>query len=386
MKTVIALSYTKGKPIGFAIFDLSGRLIKRFGVKAFEKEKLFNYLRSFGSPACVVVEKEKIPKLAKEIARAFGIPALAPKKDLSESEIHELTKSYTYKNPYEKHAIAAGLYLFSKYREIFREIDEILQNMGLEEHADRAKELVLLGKASTPFQAIESAIDFSLLKKKEKETGKKFKSVLEKEDWKEKYENAVNYIKKLEEKIRELEEENKFLLSKAPEKDVELVERVKALEKELMLLKEELQREKELRKKAEEKLYLVEEEKYIEKQGLIPVVRIKDFSHESISELKNTVRIFKRPVLVECSEEDEKAARYLAKLHPLLVIGDFPEKIKAIFIKAGIPVITKAEIEEKITKFKKLAGVERDFLKEFLESRKKKSFLEWLEMYRKRFL
>ncbi len=382
MKTVIALSYTKGKPVGFAIFDLSGRLIKRFGVRAFEKEKLFHYLRSFGSPACVVVEKEKIPKLAKEIAREFDIPVLAPESDLSESEIHEITKSHTYKNPYEKRALAAGLYLFSKYGEIFREIEEILRNMGLEEHAERAKELVLLGKASTPFQAIEGAIDFQLLRKKEE---RKEKSILERGGWKEKYEEAVSYIKKLEEKIRELEEENKFLLSKAPERDTELVERVKMLERELAILKEELHRERELRKKAEEKLYLIEEERYVEKQDLVPVVRIKDFSQESISELKNTVRIFKRPVLVECRAESERAARYLAKLHPLVVIGDLPEKIRAIFLKAGIPVVAKSDVEERITRFKKLAGVEKNVLENLVEERKKTGFFEWLEAYRKRF-
>ncbi len=386
MKAIIGLA--AGKNIGFAIFDLSGRLIKFFAVKKFQKEKLAEYLSSFGKPCAIVVDKERIPKIAKELAREFDIPVLAPDKDISESERKTFTNAYTYKNVHERDALAAALYMFMKYSQIFREIDEILKNMGFEDYSERAKELVLRGDASTPFEAIENALPFPAYRKKEEK--KKPKTLLEKhgseEKYKEKYEEAVNYIRKLEEKIRELEKENEFLLRKTPEEPRELIERIKELERKIVFLEEELAKERELRKKVEYKLNLADEEKYIEKQGLVPAVRIKEFSHERISFLKQSVRIFKKPVVVEGDAHDINAAKYLVKLHPLIIIGDFPESVTAIFLKEKIPFISKKEVSGKITPFNRFYGIEPEILEEVLESGKKKSFFEWLSLYKKRLL
>lgn len=374
MKIVIGLAAEKNT--GFAISDLSGKVIKLFAVKSFDKSKLVEYISSFGKPCAIVVDKEKIPKIAKDLAREFDIPVLAPEKDISETEKKNLTNAYTYKNIHERDALAALLYMFSRYKKIFREIDEILKNMGYEEYSERAKELVLRGNASTPFQAIENVLPFPIKEKRKKKP----------KTYKEKYEEALNYIKKLQEKIKELEKENKTLLNKSLELPKELLEKIKKLEKKIIILEEELARERELRKRAEEKLGLIEEEKYIEKQGLIPAVRIKEFSFEHISFLKESIRIFKKPVVIEEYADDLKAAKYLVKLHPLIIIGDFSEEVKALFLKEKIPFISKKEVKEKIIPFHRFYGIASEVLEEILEKGKKKSFFEWLLFYKKRIL
>ena len=383
MKVIVGLAAEKNT--GFAISDLSGRVIKLFAVKNFQKEKLVEYLSSFGKPCAIVVDKERIPKIAKELAREFDIPVLAPDKDITEGEKKTLTNAYTYKNVHERDALAAVLYMFLKYAQIFQEIDEILKNMGFEDYSERAKELVLRGDASTPFQAIENALPFPA-RSRERKKSKTFLERKGEEDYKEKYEEALKYIKTLEEKIRELEKENEILLKKSPEQPRELIEKIKELEKKVVFLEEELVKEKERRKKAEDRLNLIDEEKYIEKQGLIPAVKIREFTHDHLSFLKHTVRIFKKPVVIEGNASDEKAARYLVKLHPLLVIGDFPEKIKTIFLREKIPFISREEVAEKITPFNRFYGLEPEILEEVLEMGKKKSFFEWLSFYKKRML
>jgi predicted RNase H-like nuclease (RuvC/YqgF family) len=206
------------------------------------------------------------------------------------------------------------------------------------------------------------------------------------------YEIAKEYIERLEKRVKELEEQRRRLLE-------ERIRETQEIRKELMRdreielrdniinnLRAELQKERELRKKLEEKIEILEEERYIESQGLLPIVRIEEFSRECIASVKELFRIFNRIILFEKPCHGKTVTKYLISLRPKAVIGSFGEEEKAMLEEENIPVLAKSDVEKALIQFKRFYGIEPDVLKSFLEKERKKSFLKWLESYRKRFL
>lgn len=275
-----------------------------------------------------------VDTLIKEIIY-LGTPCIviSEKKNSTIKEFSkELNIPLVIENPEKReggNVIALALNFLKKHAHVFEEIDKILAKMGLEEYAENAKELVLKSKASTPFQAIEKAISFP----------------------------------KIEEMYKQ---------------------RIEELEKEVEMLKKEVKKEKKLREKTQKILELIIEEREIEKEGLIPVVKIEKFSMNYISFLRKNIRIFKKPVAIEEKAENVKAANYLAKLYPRVVIGDFSENVKKVFLKERIPFLLKENAAEKLVSFSNFYGIEPETLKQILVESGEKSFFEWLSMYRKR--
>ncbi len=381
----LLLGIANGKYKGLAIFDLSENLLDLVTIRRYRTKKVAEHISSFGIPSAIAVESEDIPKLAKDLAEYFGIPILIPDEDILPDFFAETLETYSYKNLYEKRALITCLYVFKKFKHIFRDIDELLLSSGASRMLiDKAKELVLHGKAENALDAVEKVNGFFELTHAHKTRIGEF---LESErDYKELYEEAVKYIKELERRIAELEKKCSFTAKDTEETLSENGERIRELERKVALLEDALRKEKERSEILEEKLGILEEERFIEKKGLLPVVKIHEFSFEEISKIKSVLRIFKRPVAVELVRKDLKAAKYLAKLHPSIVIGDFPEEIKAVFLSAGIPVISESSLDHALVKFKRFYGISEKELKKVLHNESKKSLIEMLRAYRKRLL
>ncbi len=382
----VLLGIANGKYKGLAIFDLSGNLLDLVTIRRYRTKKVAEHISSFGTPCAIAVESEDIPKLAKDLAEYFAIPILIPDEDILPELFAETLETYSYKNLYEKRALIACLYVFRKFKHIFRDIDELLLSSGASRMLiDKAKELVLHGKAENALDAVEKVNGFFELKTHKHKT--RIGEFLENErDYKELYEEAVKYIKELEKRIAELEKKCSFTAKDTEETLSENGERIKELERKVALLEDALRKEKERNEILEEKLGILEEERFIERKGLLPVVKIHEFSFEEISKIKSVLRIFKRPVVVEAVKKDLKAAKYLAKLHPSIVIGDFPEEIKAVFLSEGIPVISESSLDHALVKFKRFYGISEKKLKKVLHNESKKSLMELLRAYRKRLL
>lgn len=393
MKIVIGID--PGVTTGIAIFNLNGKLEEVFSKKAMSKAEIVRFILSRGSPLIIATDKKRAPKMLEEIASALSIPVFSPEEDLKVKEKVSLVKDIKVKNSHERDAVAAGVYFFKKYSKKFREIDNILEKMNMQNHAEKVKELLIKGKAKNLSEAIESVLGKGV--KVEKPEKKKRKAVSkrgENEKIKElerKLEISQEYIKKLEKRVKDLEEQKKMLLEERLKESKEM--RENALKnKEIELrdsiirnLKIELEKERALRKQLEEKLEILEEERVIEARGYIPVIRIPEFSRESIVLAKEKFRIFNRVLLFETSCHGVTAAKYLSTLRPKVVIGDFGEKEKQILEEAGIIVIEKAFLRE-IEKFKNFYGIDKGIFQEILKKEKKKGLMEWLEKHRKRFL
>ncbi len=393
MKIVVGLD--PGITTGIAIFSLKGELKEVFSKKGMSKPEIVRFILSRGSPVVIATDKKKIPKLVEEIASALAVPVFSPEEDLKVKEKNELAKELKPKSSHERDAIAAGLYFFKKHKRKFREIERTLESMGLEMHIDRVKELLIKGKAKNLSQALELALGEKIEIKKEKvrKPAKMERKKIKKDKLKElerKYEIAQEYIEKLQKRVKELEEQKNKLLEERLKESKEIRESV-LREKEIELrdniirnLRAELEKEKKLRKMLEEKLDMLEEERVIEARGLVPIVKIHEFSREAIHEVREKYKIFNRVLYFELPCRGTGVAKYLASLHPKAVIGDFGEEERKILEWKNVLVLNKSSLV--LESFKHFMAVERNVLENIARKESKKSFLEWLEEYKKRFL
>jgi len=392
MKIVVGID--PGITTAIAIFDLNGELKEVFSKKGMSKPEVVRFILSRGLPVIITTDKKHAPKMVCEIASALSIPVFTPKEDLKVKEKKLLLQNIKVKNSHERDAVAAGLYFFKKHSKKFREIDNILEKMNMKMHAEKIKEILIKGDAKNLSEALEivlgKAIEVKKLKKKEAK-----KQEERKEDklkaLERKYEIAQEYIKKLEKRIKELEEQKKMLIEERLKESKEIRESVlKSKEIEIRdniinNLKIELEKERKLRKQLEEKLEILEEERSIEVRGYIPVIKIPEFSRESIATIKEKFRIFNKVVFFEKPCRGTTVAKYVSTLRPKIVIGDFGKEEKNILEEAGIQVIEKNSFS-KLEKFKHFYAIDKNTFENILKKEKKKSFLEWLEEYRKRFL
>ncbi len=393
MKIVVGLD--PGITTGIAVFSLKGELKEVFSKKGMSKPEIVRFILSRGSPVVIATDKKKIPKLVEEIASALAVPVFSPEEDLKVKEKNELAKELKPKSSHERDAIAAGLYFFKKNKRKFREIERVLESMGLEMHADRVKELLIKGEAKNLSHALELALGEKVEIKKgearKREGKKKEKPRKDKlEELERKYEIAQEYIKKLQKRVKELEEQKSKLLEERLKESREIRESV-LKEKEIEFrdsiirnLRAELEKERELRRMLEERLEILEEERVIEARGLVPVVRIREFSREAIQEAKEKYKIFNRVLFFELPCRGIGVAKYLASLCPKAVIGDFGESERETLEERNILVIPKTRIS--LEAFKHFMGIERGVLEEIAKNERKKGFMEWLERYKKRFL
>ena len=383
MKTIVGMH--QGENLGVVIFSLSQKEIKNFTARRYEMRSLLEYIEKFGKPCAVVLPYDDIPEVAESIAKHFDIPILVPDKELSKREISLFARRFEFRTEEEKMAIAGVAYLFKKYSKTFEEIEKILKNMGMNGQAEYAKELVIRGSASSAFEAVEKSVKLPVeeaIKKREREI---IKEEDDAEVLKKKLEEARRHIKSLEENLKILEEERRMLLSsQSRDGNIKnLLEKINALERENIKLKEEIREERRKRKVLEDKLYTLQEEKFVERQGYIPVIKINEGSYEEISGINEKIGIFKKIVAIE-SELKEKEAKYLAALKPSLVIAHVSEEMKPIFVRSGIPVIDFKEIPGELIPFNRFYGLSREAMKKIERETGKKTFMDWLKGYKER--
>ena len=395
MKTVVGID--PGITTAIAVFDLQGNLIEVFSKKGMNKAEVVRKILERGSPVVITCDKKRVPGMIEEIAHALNIMVFSPEEDLKVREKVELSRDYRVGNAHERDAVASCAYFFKKYRRKFNEIDKTLERMGLKAHAERVKEMILLGRARNLSDAIEKITGNEAMDVRRKlEEGRKERERVEKEErtkaLERSYEIAREYIEKLERRLKQVEEQRARLQKERSEENAEL--RMKVMkEREIELrdriienLRKELEEERRKRKFLEEKMEILEEERAIEAQGLLPVVRIPKFTQEEIFKVKEKYRIYNRFVLVEGTGKSKTAAKYLANLKPRGVIGDFSPEVLEIFEHAGIAVAPAKKVRNELSEFRHFFAAEREKMEKIFSEERKSRFAGWLEAYKKRFL
>lgn len=381
-----------GTTSGIAVFDLKRNLLYSGSKRGFSTSEIINKILNFGKPLIIATDKKKAPSKINKIAASFNCKVFSPDHDLSVEEKESIVK-ISIKNSHEKDALAAALFAYRRHGAKFTSIDRTLAIMNLEKFSDRVKEMIINKEAKNISEAIEM-----IKPKKEEKVKQVFKEV--KLDWKEKakeykkklseqkrsYEILKLYADRLEEKTKTLEKQKKNLLEEEMKKKEEVrrkIMREKELRSKDILIKQlqfELAKQKSFSEVYKEHLRKEKEFRDIEDEDLIPIITISNFSKDSIANAHKEFGIRNRIIWFRETRISKPATRFLLSIKPKIVIADFDKETKKMLKSSNIIVVDGIEPEMK----KYYAAISADELKDTIKKTEKKSFLNWLEEYRKR--
>jgi len=115
-----------GTTVGWAVFDLSGKVVAVGSQKEFGVDALVAKLRPFGKIIAVGTDKAKIPSFAQEIATKFGAKMFGPSQDLRVDEKRAMVSELNFKNSHEMDALASSLVAYKKMQPLLTKIHSFL--------------------------------------------------------------------------------------------------------------------------------------------------------------------------------------------------------------------------------------------------------------------
>ena len=114
------VGFDPGAKSGLAVIDFDGNLVFLESFRGGLKEAV-RKLREVCKPVIVASDKKKLEAVEK-LAAAFSAISFFPSRDLSVKEKVALTKSYRCRNDHERDALAAALYAYRKYRKLIEKV------------------------------------------------------------------------------------------------------------------------------------------------------------------------------------------------------------------------------------------------------------------------
>ncbi len=393
MQKPLIIGIDTGLTTGVAIFDLDKNLLFLGSKKYYPISELIKKILSFGRPVLISTDKKKIPPKVNKIASSLNCKIFKPDHDLKVKE-KEAIVNIPVSNSHERDALASALFAFKAYSSTFNRIDKVLSSMKLKKYSQVVKEMIIMKKAKNISEAIE--------KLKPKKVKKEFKQKIREInlDWKEKaqelekklkeerkrYEILKIYSEKIEERVKELEEQKRAYLEEEMRKNEEMRRKVikeREIRKRDILIKQlrfEVGRLRDLLKVYEKEIEKQRELKEIENSNFVPISVIEDLKREEILKTKRKFGIKNKVVWVKNVRPSKTATKLLGSLKPKVVIGKFDEGLKNILRSFNVIVINNVEPQMK----KYYAFLPYEKIRDSIKMKERESFLEWLEEYRAR--
>jgi len=295
------------------------------------------------------------------------------------------------RDDHERDALAASLFAFRTYSPQFYNVDNSLDVLGLKKYSDRVKEMIIRKEAKNIAEAIEKVrpreeIEETVFKEEPKLDVKEINEELNKKlrEEKNRYEILKAYTEKLENRIRNLEIQKQEYLEEQLKKTEEARKQIlkdkeiKAREILVNQLKFELNKEKKLKEAYEEKQKIDDEIKNIEKDKMIPVIIIENFTKEDIVNINRDLSINNKIIWIKNFKFSKVAAKVLTSIKPKVVIGEVDKEIKEMLTDSKIIVVDT--IKPEVRNF--YAAISPQEIENEIKKIEKKNFLKWLEEYR----
>ncbi|MBI4141943.1 DUF460 domain-containing protein [Candidatus Woesearchaeota archaeon] len=237
-----------GSTVGFAVFDISGKLIEKGAVKELGLDQLIKKIITFGRVLVVGCDKAKVPDFVAGFATKLGAKVICPDEDLLVDEKRKLAESVAYNNNHELDAVASALFAFRNVSQLFKKIDVVLEKDKKQELSAEIKSRVLKNNVNikSAVSSIESenkkvqtpVFDLPQIVKKEKKVVPKINDVQkqrlvrlsrEKQELISKLSKSSKIVRVLEKRIKKLEDKHA------------LDERIAQKEKRIIALSRELE-------------------------------------------------------------------------------------------------------------------------------------------------
>ncbi|MDK6028253.1 DUF460 domain-containing protein [Ignisphaera sp. 4213-co] len=302
-KKYVIVGIDPGIETGIAIIDLSLKTCYTYSSKELDKVAVVSKVYSIGIPVLIATDKNPAPDTVKKVSSILGLPLYVPPKSLSIEEkehlIDWLTKrglSIEIKTSHERDALAAALKAYKSFEKKFIEIERKVIELGLDIELDDVKLQLLRGK--TVNEAIEYAIeehlkntysaalsqDFVTMHQivSNEKCDEKIKIINDKlSELQKERETLKRKVMELENKLKEIEFENKFRIMEKLEPEIvkdriinEFKEKIRQLQIHVEYLEKEREKLYDLKKIFEDVLRGMVKDELI----LIPIA--KDFSEE----------------------------------------------------------------------------------------------------------
>jgi uncharacterized protein len=382
-----------GTTTGVAIYDLDRNLVYAGSKRSISIDSLIREIGFYGKPIIIATDKKKVPQPVTKIAASFNCKVFSPDHDLTVDEKERIV-SIPIKDVHEKDALSAATFAFKSFAPQFNNIDRNLESMDMGDLKDRVKELIVNKEAKNIAEAVE--------KLRPKEEPKVVEKVVKEVylNWRERtkeleckvkddqrrYEILRNYAEKIETKMKDLERQKQMYLEEEMRKNDEARKKV-IREKEIrnrdILLKQlqfELSKQKHLNRSFEDSLDFQDEKKDIEKENLLPVIIIPEFTRESISLTDKRFGMRNKIVWVKNFKLSNSSLSLISDIMPKMLIGKLDDNSKDILMSKGIIVVDSISPQER----KHYAAVPLSKIENEVKKLEKKSFMGWLDDYRKR--
>jgi len=383
-----------GVTTGLAIYDLDRNLLYAGSKRNISIGNLIKEISFYGKPLIIATDKKRVPQPVGKIAASFNCRTFNPDHDLTVEEKDNIVK-IPIKDIHEKDALAAATFAYKFFAPQFNNIDRNLESLGLVQLKDKVKEMIISKEAKNIAEAVER------LRPKEEYIEKTPQVVKEiylnwrerakelerefKED-KRRYEILKTYSEKIEDKLKALEKQKQEYLEEEIRKNEETRKKIlkdKEIKTRDILIKQmqfELAKQRNLKSVFEEQFKIQEELQDIKNENLIPVVIIPNFSKEAILITNKKFDIKNKVVWVKNFKFSKPSANVMVFLKPKVVLGEIDEETKEIFKRSGIIAIDSLTPEER----RYFAAVSPEEMENEIKNVERKSFLSWLDEYRKR--
>lgn len=347
-----------GTTVGLSILDLEGTVMNVFSSRNFSFYEISEYISKFGYPVIIATDVSPPPTTVARLSHNYDARLFFPSPSISVEEKNAITAGHTTENFHQRDALAAALKAYNHYEGKFRNIDAKLSELGLREHSERLKMLVLHG------YNLKRAIELLFIKKEEgyvENPSPKIEvldiqrklyginlSFARLQKYKEELDLEIEMHKKtiegLKEKLRTYDRQTK--------REVFSSEGIASRDNLIKSLRMELVSEREKNRLLTEENEILKRMRMLElSEDALPVKVIRHFSVEEIRIYDEKFRIKEGDIVYfrDASGGGTTTAYEVArhKVICILVSGSMSHLARTVFEEVGIPVFTAEEFEMK---------------------------------------
>lgn len=116
-----------GTTIGWAAFDLQGRLVSSGARKGLDRDAIIAKFMQMGRIIAIGTDKAKVPSLVDEVATRFGAVVINPPQDIRVDEKRSMTGNFEFGSSHEMDAVASAIVAMRKLQPLLNKIRSFLE-------------------------------------------------------------------------------------------------------------------------------------------------------------------------------------------------------------------------------------------------------------------
>jgi hypothetical protein len=360
----IIVGIDPGLTFAIAILNYEGKLLHLESKKHVKKSEIIKTISKFGEPIIVSTDVNPCPKAVENIAHSFGSKIFYPTKSLTVTEKSKLVREYEdlLEDDHQRDALASALKAFKAHSQLFERVKLTLEKLKRKDLLDEVLKRIVSSGTKNIMQIINelSYKEEKIIKKKRRRIPMEYKRIIDK--LKEKIKLKDEEIKQLKSEIIELK---KFGV-----KPPVLLKSRKSYERKIFYLRKRI-------RNLERALNFLKKARILEDSGYVPLLELENITNEKLRGLKESFGLENAVVFSNDSKNFPLLKPYGIKA---LITGAKIEE--SLLGKVNFPIIQTDKL--KIEKIEGMKAVRKDEFEKELKKARKKGFLEWIKLYKKR--